>query len=79
MTFTLPYIQVREVLQCHEEPPWTPYGPGSTKYHQTWKMSRTLPEQDCSFPYFTRKCINFEIATKERNLGANTMFPTFTG
>ena len=44
---------------------------------QTWKMSETLPEQDCSFPDFTRKCanyVNFEIATKQRNLSANTMF-----
>ena len=48
---------------------------------QTWKMSETLPEQDCSFPDFTRKCanyVNFEIATKQRNLSANTMFTTFT-
>ena len=49
---------------------------------QTWKMSETLPEQDCSFPDFTQKCanyVNFEIATKQRNLSANTMFTTFTG
>ena len=48
---------------------------------QTWKMSKTLPKQDCSFPDFTRKCanyVNFEIATKQRNLSANTMFTTFT-
>ena len=44
-------------------------------------MSETLPEQDCSFPDFTRKCVNyvnFKIATKQRNLSANTMFTTFT-
>ena len=44
-------------------------------------MSETIPEQDCSFPDFTRKCanyVNFEIATKQRNLSANTMFTTFT-
>ena len=44
-------------------------------------MSETLPEQDCSFPDFTQKCanyVNFEIATKQRNLSANTMFTTFT-
>ena len=49
---------------------------------QTWKMSETLPEQDCSFPDFTQKCanyFNFEIATKQRNLSANTMLTTFTG
>ena len=49
---------------------------------QTWKMSETLPEQDCSFPDFTRQCvnyINFKITTKQRNLSANTMFTTFTG
>ena len=49
---------------------------------QTWKMSETLPEQDCLFPDFTRKCanyVNFEIATKQRNLSANTMFTAFTG
>ena len=50
-------------------------------FQQTWKMSETLPEQDCLFPDFTRKCanyVNFEIATKQRNLSANTMFTTFT-
>ena len=44
-------------------------------------MSETLPEQDCSFPDFTRKCVNyvnFKIATKQRNLGANMMFTAFT-
>ena len=49
---------------------------------QTWKMSETLPEQDCSFPDFTRKCanyVNFVIVTKQRNLSANTMFTTFSG
>ena len=49
---------------------------------QTWKMSENLPEQYCSFPDFTRKCenyVNFEIATKQRSLSANTMFTTFTG
>ena len=48
---------------------------------QTWKMSEILPEQDCSFPDFTRKCVNyvnFKIVTKQRNLSANTMFNTFT-
>ena len=50
-------------------------------FEQTWKMSETLPEQDCSFPDFTQKCtnyVNFEIATKQRNLSAKTMFTTFT-
>ena len=49
---------------------------------QTWKMSKTLPEQDCLFPDFTRKCANygnFENKTKHCNLSANTMFTTFTG
>ena len=44
-------------------------------------MSETLPEQDCLFPDFTQKCanyVNFEIASKQRNLSANTMFTTFT-
>ena len=48
---------------------------------QTWKMSEILPEQDCSFPYFTRKCVNyvnFKIATKQRNSSANTMLTTST-
>ena len=48
---------------------------------QTWKMSEILPEQDCSFPDFTRKCVNyvnFKIATKQSNLGANTMFTVFS-
>ena len=48
---------------------------------QTWKMSEILPKQDCSVPDFTRKCVNyvnFKIATKQRNLSANTMFTTFT-
>ena len=47
---------------------------------QTWKMSDTLPEQNCLFPDFTRECanyVNFEIATKQRILSANTMFTTF--
>ena len=47
---------------------------------QTWKMSETLSEQDCSFPDFTQQCVkyvNFKIATKQRNLSANTMFTTF--
>ena len=26
---------------------------------QTWKMSEILPEQDCSFPDFTQKCVNY--------------------
>ena len=49
---------------------------------KTWKMFETLPEEDCSFPDFTQKCtnyVNFEIATKQRNLSANSMFTTFTG
>ena len=49
---------------------------------QTWKMSETLPKQDCLFQDFTQKCANyanFEIATKQRNSSANTMFTTFTG
>ena len=44
-------------------------------------MSETLPEQDCVFPDFTRKCanyVNFKIATKQRNLSANTIFTTST-
>ena len=44
-------------------------------------MSETLPEQDCLFPDFTRECanyVNFEIATKQRTLSANTVFTTFT-
>ena len=28
------------------------------RFRQTWKMSETLPEQDCLFPDFTRKCEN---------------------
>ena len=33
---------------------------------QTWKMLKILPEQDCSFQDFTRKCVNYVnvIATK---------------
>ena len=45
-------------------------------------MSETLPKQDCLFPDFTGLCanyVNLEIATKQRNLSANTMFTTFTG
>ena len=48
---------------------------------QTWKMSKTLPGQDCTFPDFTQKCVNyfnFKIATKPCNLGANMMFTAFT-
>ena len=48
-------------------------------------MSEILPEQDFSIPDFTRKCANyanFKIATKQRNLSANTMtllmYTTFT-
>ena len=43
---------------------------------------QNFPEQDYLFPDFTQKCanyVNFEIATKQRNLSANTMFTTFTG
>ena len=50
-------------------------------HDQIWKMSETLPEQDCLFPDFTRKCanyVNFEIAAKQRNLSANTMYTTFS-
>ena len=39
-----------------------------------------LAEQGCSFSDFTQKCVNyanFQIATKQRNLGANTMLTTF--
>ena len=39
-------------------------------------MFETLPEQDCLFPDFIQKCanyVNFEIATKQRNLIANIM------
>ena len=45
----------------------------------TWNFF--LLEQDYSFQDFTRKClnyVNFKIATKQRNLSANTMFTTFT-
>ena len=51
---------------------------------QTCKMSDILPEQDCSFRYFTRKCLNdvdFKIVRerkKQLNLSANTTFTTFT-
>ena len=44
-------------------------------------MSEILPEHDCSFPDLTQKCVNYvnlKIATKQRNLSANTMFTTFT-
>ena len=47
----------------------------------TWKMSEILLEEDCSFPDFSRKFwnyVNSKIATKQRNLSANTMFTTFT-
>ena len=49
--------------------------------YQTWKMSEIFPEQDCSFPDFTQKCmnyVNFRIATKQRTLNANTTSTTFT-
>ena len=42
---------------------------------------RHFTEQDCSFPDFTQKCViyvNFKIATKQPNLGKNSMFTTFT-
>ena len=48
---------------------------------QTWKMSETLPEQNCLFQDFTGKCanyVNFKIATKQRILSDNTMLTTFT-
>ena len=48
---------------------------------QTLKLSEILPEQDCSFPDFTQKCVNdlnFKIGTKQRILSANTIFTTFT-
>ena len=51
------------------------------QFAQTWKMSEILPKQNCSFSDFTRKCVNyvkFRIATKQRNLSANTKFTTFT-
>ena len=44
-------------------------------------MSKNLPEQDCSFPDFTQKCVNyvnFKIETKQRNKDANRMFTTST-
>ena len=37
-------------------------------------MSKTLPEQNSSFPDFTRQCVNYvnlKIATKLRNISAN--------
>ena len=44
-------------------------------------MSKLLPEQECSFQDFTRKCVNYvnyKIAAKQCDLGANTIFTTFT-
>ena len=44
-------------------------------------MSEILPEQDCSFPDFTRKCVNyvhFKIVKQLGILGVNTMFTAFT-
>ena len=44
-------------------------------------MFKNLPDQDCSFPDFTQKCVNyvnFKIVTKQSNLSANTMFTNFT-
>ena len=48
---------------------------------QTWKMPEMLPEQDFSFPSFTRKwvnCGNLVIANKKGNLTAITMYTIFT-
>ena len=51
-------------------------------HDQTWKRSKNLPKQDCSFPDFTQKCANMSILKlqkkkkkKKRNLSANTMLP----
>ena len=44
---------------------------------QTWKMSKILPEQDFSFPNFTRKRMNytnFTVVTKQRKLTAISMY-----
>ena len=62
-------------------PVWKKQTLEQTHIHtQTWKMSKTLPEQDFLFPDIIRKCtnyVNFEIATKQRYSSANTMFTTF--
>ena len=45
-------------------------GPGlqiSSIRSLTWKMSETLPEQDCSFPDFTRKCANYVNLKSQQN------------
>ena len=74
-----PHPQPKDVRAARSTPP--PKGVQQDSDSQTWKMSEILPKQDCSFPDFTWKCvnyINFKIATKQRNLSANTMFTTFT-
>ena len=40
-------------------------------------MSEILPDQDCSFPDFTREYVNFKIATKQRRSSAITMYTGF--
>ena len=76
-TYKSSYVRVLYVLQNSYERLFE-----LPDLHQTWKMSKTLPEQDCLFPDFTRKCanyVNLKIMTKLRNLSANKMFTTFTG
>ena len=70
---------VKKVLGEENIEGWGKVGKGDV---QTRKMFKTLPKQDCLFPDFTQKFanyVNFEIATKQRNLSANTMFTKFTG
>ena len=46
------------------------------------KCPKLYPSRIVCFQIFTQKSANyviFEIATKQRNLSANTMFTTFTG
>ena len=48
---------------------------------ETDRQTKTLPQQDCSFPDFTQKCMNYinlKIVTKQRDLSAITMFTIFT-
>ena len=41
-------------------------------------ISFFLVKTDCLFPDFTRKCVNFIIATTQHNFSANTVFTRFT-
>ena len=45
---------------------------------QTWKMLEMLPKQDCSFPDYTPKCVNYVNLKIVVNFITNTMFTTFT-